>query len=399
MFYTEASLRILKLRVCCLCFDADVVFGPWACSGVWWLGPRDGECVGVILWSARDAHVYVLHGCAVEVVLKHASENVSKMLEPWWLTCVGGRRGAGRGRSSQRLGLQVPAVTVPTASVSRAAPIDAGARSSESVVSQRCKSRSPLPRIAGHCTDERQDAEGSVGRQSVSSTSSSFQVGGHSDRTEGEPQTRSSRAQVCAKRCPSDGPQCPSDGSSSSGFAVGGREPSNMSRDFPHFAYEGPSTSEEDAVIGGRARGWAGTGRPRIRLPSDAWRRFSPAVVDDQRCMARTLNNYRGGQCHGQRSPGKELCSQCLREPSLRYGRIDGPLPRDLLEIWVRRADRQQEREIQGQGQLGVEAPPKRRTLRWYSAHMMCQHALERVPEFAAGSLRKLTELRAQDIK
>ena len=47
-------------------------------------------------------------------------------------------------------------------------------------------------------------------------------------------------------------------------------------------------------------------------LDADVWRRFSPEEVDGFKCLARTWNGGRGGQCGNPRERGSDFC--CRKE-------------------------------------------------------------------------------------
>ena len=61
-----------------------------------------------------------------------------------------------------------------------------------------------------------------------------------------------------------------------------------------------PRTSESDKA---RPSGEAGPGEEGAR-----WKRFTPSAVDASKCLARTWNEGRGGQCQRNSQAGKDLC-------------------------------------------------------------------------------------------
>ena len=63
----------------------------------------------------------------------------------------------------------------------------------------------------------------------------------------------------------------------------------------------------------------------------DAWRRFTPANVDEQKCLARTWNGGRGGQCRNKPSEGG-MCRGCR---GLAHGKVTGAIPPRKLAAFV----------------------------------------------------------------
>ena len=85
-------------------------------------------------------------------------------------------------------------------------------------------------------------------------------------------------------------------------------------------------------------------------VPADAWKRFTPDVVDFERCIARTFVGGYGGQCSQRPVPCSELCANHAREAErvvgLAHGLVTGEIPRAKLLEFVRRSARREEREL-----------------------------------------------------
>ena len=63
----------------------------------------------------------------------------------------------------------------------------------------------------------------------------------------------------------------------------------------------------------------------------DAWRRFTPANIDEHKCLARTWNSGRGGQC--RRKPSEAgVCRGCK---DLAHGKVTGAIPPRKLAAFV----------------------------------------------------------------
>ena len=61
-----------------------------------------------------------------------------------------------------------------------------------------------------------------------------------------------------------------------------------------------------------------------VDLPADAWKRFTPDVVDAKRCQARTWAGGRGDQCKSRFLPGRLLCGEHERHSWRREGLTHG---------------------------------------------------------------------------
>ena len=62
----------------------------------------------------------------------------------------------------------------------------------------------------------------------------------------------------------------------------------------------------------------------------ESWRDFTPSVVDLGRCLARTWDAGRGGQCRRLKPSGADVCASCAKG-CLAHGRVDGPIPTTKL--------------------------------------------------------------------
>ena len=55
-----------------------------------------------------------------------------------------------------------------------------------------------------------------------------------------------------------------------------------------------------------------------VRMSSDVWKRFTPAVIDERKCLARTFGGGRGDQCRLRPLPGQKYCCLLYTSPSPR---------------------------------------------------------------------------------
>jgi len=68
-----------------------------------------------------------------------------------------------------------------------------------------------------------------------------------------------------------------------------------------------------------------------------SWARFSPAAVNCERCLARTWNKGKGGQCSKARAGSSDFCQQHLAGGRWQtHGRADGPIPAAKLREFLR---------------------------------------------------------------
>merc|ERR1719453_1999021 len=73
-------------------------------------------------------------------------------------------------------------------------------------------------------------------------------------------------------------------------------------------------------------------------------RYYTPAVIDEKCCMARTWNDGKGGQCTRPRAENSDLCAMHIKqrdsEKGLVHGRVDGEVPEKKLEEFKRAAEK-----------------------------------------------------------
>jgi hypothetical protein len=71
------------------------------------------------------------------------------------------------------------------------------------------------------------------------------------------------------------------------------------------------------------------------------WLQFTPAVIDEGKCMARTwkgIEGQLGGQCNCQRQGGSEFCGRHRKQGEsgrLAHGRVDGDIPEPKYQEFV----------------------------------------------------------------
>ena len=113
---------------------------------------------------------------------------------------------------------------------------------------------------------------------------------------------------------------------------------------------EGVEGLEEEADA------WGLRGRRRQAVQSAieeaATKRFSPVEVDNERCLARVCNHWRGGQCYSKRRPGSDLCGQ--RAKGMPYGLVTGPIPPSKLTMFLAK---ERQRILSGGEAAGAQGP------------------------------------------
>ena len=102
-------------------------------------------------------------------------------------------------------------------------------------------------------------------------------------------------------------------------------------------------------------------------------KRFTPEIVDEERCLARVESNGRGGQCCAKRQGGTGFCGRHAKNQP--YGLVTGSIPAEKVEVLLRKERR---RLLAGgggeaaQGPRRVDETPKRgRRLHWYARFYM----------------------------
>jgi hypothetical protein len=94
-----------------------------------------------------------------------------------------------------------------------------------------------------------------------------------------------------------------------------------------------------------------------VDLPADAWKRFTPDVVDAKRCQARTWAGGRGDQCTSRFLPGTFLRGEherhSWRREGLTHGFVTGEIPRGKLLQFLQRA--QAREDAVARDEAGVE--------------------------------------------
>jgi hypothetical protein len=107
---------------------------------------------------------------------------------------------------------------------------------------------------------------------------------------------------------------------------------------------------------------------PRVDVSDsgpDAWKRFTPSLVDYQKCMARTWGKGVGGQCQLKPLQQGGVCQKCSKK--LTHGMVTGEIPEGKLQeflLHAERAARRRERGVgvavgsEGCGIIGAESSP-----------------------------------------
>ena len=137
-----------------------------------------------------------------------------------------------------------------------------------------------------------------------------------------------------------------------------------------------------------RRKGWVSSGPRSLQtdghdVPADAWKRFTPEVVDASRCQARIFAGGHGGQCSQRPVSDGNLCANHSREAGrvvgLAHGYVTGEIPRAKLLEFVRRAARREEKELKvaaGEEVARRGGRPKSSVgKRWYARYRMWAEA------------------------
>ena len=89
------------------------------------------------------------------------------------------------------------------------------------------------------------------------------------------------------------------------------------------------------------------------------WRRFTPSEIDHKKCLGRTWDYGRGGQCGNPPLPGGRYCSQ--HKKKLAHGDVTNPrIPKGALTKFVN----EYEKRLRG-------VKPLRGHGYWYTRHVM----------------------------
>ncbi len=104
---------------------------------------------------------------------------------------------------------------------------------------------------------------------------------------------------------------------------------------------EGASSSSAGVEVLGTSIAGGGASASSAALESDAriydeavWKQFTPVVVNDSLCQARTWAQGRGGQCKRKPQLGEKLCSSHMQElnaAGLKHGWLTGSIPDNAL--------------------------------------------------------------------
>ena len=68
--------------------------------------------------------------------------------------------------------------------------------------------------------------------------------------------------------------------------------------------------------------------------------------VDETRCLARTWNGGRGGQCGKVCAPGRDLCKGHAGEGKLGHGKVNGKIPEAKLREFLRAGAKEELKRI-----------------------------------------------------
>ena len=153
-------------------------------------------------------------------------------------------------------------------------------------------------------------------------------------------------------------------------------------------------------------------------IPEDAWRQFTPSVIDEKLCRARVRNLGKGGQCRSRHLPGRDLCFKHSCQKSLKYGRVTEPIPEREMRGLLREAEKKQEGDItrglrqkalqrvkeEGEshgGEIVQKAPARasRQQRHWYTRALMWHFARERFDAAHGGALGSIRELAPEEYR
>ena len=85
-----------------------------------------------------------------------------------------------------------------------------------------------------------------------------------------------------------------------------------------------------------RFPGRRGAGAP---VPEHVWKRFTPESIDRSKCLARTWNGGRGGQCDSRPCRGRDVCR--LHTKYQKHGLVTGAIPLAKLRGFEEKADKE----------------------------------------------------------
>ena len=335
----HAVIDVLKregVSVVVVSADSVVSGGEGLCGTFWELGEQGAPRLGVLLWAGQ--HVHVLRGNAITAALRESSERA-----PWYQVVAKGKRGGLTAKRAENLAKareakrakakaeeDVPdgSATPGNGSVGRSEGSEGRERSrSDVALGQDVGMHEPgaedaevPPSFVARAVSDGTGLSDSVGMAREESSRAGVRADGGANMFGGGSSDSFSEARTSLR-----------DGVGGSGFGDGGGSSDEAGRGGGAeggAAFGGGSSddfSEARCSIGGSAAGCvlggrsddefdrppgddgAGLGSRRRgrrrwldeqKLVDEAVRkRFTPEIVDEERCLARVESNGRGGQC------------------------------------------------------------------------------------------------------
>ncbi len=292
--------------------EARPSFAELSACRKWRLGAGLGVCVGALAWFTEERHVARVCGDSVLHYVGSVPSGEApgcRLAPPWWRGC------AGAPKKKQGFRGGDPRAAVAKSLANRRELAEERARAAETAAD------------AGHGPPEPHQAE-TVSQQRRQSARLQARV--HADAAQGA---------AVVEQVPAESEVLPAvheQERSTEGLLKWARQLLEDSSQADDGESDVASIAE---AVGGKRRRYG-------EIPADAWRQFTPTVIDDERCLARVRNCGKGGQCRRRRVAGRDLCYDHSCQASLKYGRVTGPIPEKELRWLLREAEKSQENVV-----------------------------------------------------
>ena len=142
------------------------------------------------------------------------------------------------------------------------------------------------------------------------------------------------------------------------------------------------SDEEGDAICaaadkrtpGSKRRGRKSKRMEEDNVPEHVWKRFTPPVVDEKKCLARMWSGGRGEQCKKVPMPGRAVCG--AHGKSAPHGLVTGAIPYDKLQEFLKAEESARKRAARGEGVVaGSRTRGDRRKRHWYARYLLWAEA------------------------
>ena len=360
LYSVQYALRFLGLRVLVFGATTRARFQEGWILGRWSIGKCDGKVVGGLVWFTEDGHAQPLLPAAFDALSRAVQEAGANVIPPWELFDVGApkkKKSGFRGGDPRSIG-----------------------EKGNAALRQRRRAASLAMEESAECVVADDESEGGSMRHDVDSMvsdsgASQLQqtlpvvqasregVVRRSARLQGRAVLAADGNEVSVKKeesAPSEAPDgnlvldlqgvAAGDGIADGTLLENSENAAAVAMD-PELAAEladmwrrlASLDAESDA---GNAASTQGKRRRYGAIPDDAWRQFTPSVIDEKLCMARVRNLGKGGQCRSRRLAGRDLCFKHSCQRSLKYGRVTEAIPEKELRWLLREAEKKQEGEV-----------------------------------------------------